>query len=223
MIDTISALGTNEFIKDGMVEIVEYCPSCKKEKGLGQYTYKKERNPVWCEECKTKERIKAFKNMIPNRYEGVSFTAKEIDEYIPTCTILYGGFGTGKTWRAYETAFQLYKKGWVSGFQHITEIGIINEIKAGFVDNSFDIRVKKFKEIDLLIVDEMGKNNDSDFNKAQIFEILNYRYDWEKKTILICNCEDKKELYDILSPAILDRFRERIVKMDGKSKRYTDV
>ncbi|MCP4354464.1 MAG: ATP-binding protein, partial [Proteobacteria bacterium] len=85
---------------------------------------------------------------------------------------------------------------------------------------TFDSRVESFKNVDLLIVDEMGKNNDSDFNKAQIFEILNHRYDWEKKTILICNCEEKKELYEILSHAILDRFREEIILMDGVSKRY---
>ena len=81
-------------------------------------------------------------------------------------------------------------------------------------------KIKQYKEIDLLILDEAGKNNDSDFNKAQLFGILNHRYDWEKKTILICNAKTKEEIRELLPTATLDRFRECVVEMNGSSKRY---
>ncbi len=173
-------------------------------------------------EQRKKEREQSFIMQIPGRYENTISTCK-IDyreEFDTKCSIYYGGFGTGKTWRAYEVAYALFKNLYVKDFKHTTEVGMMNEIKAGFTDNSFDKRMNEFKETGLLIVDEMGKNNDSDFNKAQVFEILNYRYDWEKKTILICNCEEKEELYTILSPAILDRFRENIINFGGTSRRY---
>lgn len=158
---------------------------------------------------------------VPPRF--TTYTLKECnneDLINSDCCIIYGGFGTGKTWEAYSLAKKLYCNLYIEDFKIITEVGLINNIKAGFSDNSFEKRLESIKEVDLLIVDEMGKMNDSEFNKAQMFEILNYRYDWMKKTVLICNAEKKEELYDILNPAVLDRYREMTIHLDGKSKRY---
>lgn len=166
-------------------------------------------------------RLNNYMSTVPKRY-----SVEELNEPInkslidSTCSILYGGFGTGKTWEAYSLIKNLYCNLVIKNYKIITEAGLINHLKAGFSSNSFEERMKTFKETDLLIVDEMGKSNDSDFNKAQLFEILNYRYDWMKKTVLICNCIDKSELVEILNPAITDRYRELIIKMDGNSKRY---
>lgn len=240
-------MNKNEKLKEIGVKLKNICPECGKETETNEIVLpKNEYREYYCESCIEKIQLKKekeeaeklkieiknqkireienrkdrFKQQIPIRYRDVEKTSSPISENTTNSSIFYGGFGTGKTWKAYEMAHQLYTTLKISGFKHITEIGLLNEIKGGFSNNTFESRVNTFKEVDLLIVDEMGKNSDSDFNKAQIFEILNYRYDWEKKTILICNCEEKEELYDILSPAILDRFRERIVHFDGKSRRY---
>ena len=170
---------------------------------------------------KISQRINDYATRIPIRYSGSDIKETEREDLInSTCSILYGGFGTGKTWTAYSLIKKLYCNLYINSYEIITEAGLLNHLKAGFSNNSFEDRMNKYKETDLLIVDEMGKSNDSDFNKAQLFEILNYRYDWMKKTVLICNCVDKSEITDILNPAITDRFRELIINMDGQSKRY---
>ncbi len=196
-----------------------YCESCLEEKEKEDLQEQKKKEQKKVADLRS-DRQRDFLEKLPPRYYGIMDSKKSESENNSSCTIFYGGFGTGKTWRAYKIAYDLYLSSKIDGYKHITEVGMINEIKAGFNNNTFDSRVESFKNVDLLIVDEMGKNNDSDFNKAQIFEILNHRYDWEKKTILICNCEEKKELYEILSDAILDRFREEIILMDGESRRY---
>jgi DNA replication protein DnaC len=173
---------------------------------------------------KENERIERLKKeyltkKIPPRYSNIE-EPMHSDVVNAYCSIMYGGFGTGKTWEAYSIARKLYLEGIVNNFELVTEIGLLNELKAGFNDGSFNERVSKYKNIDLLIVDEIGKSNDTDFNKSLLFEILNHRYDWLKKTILICNAKEKKELFDLMPTATIDRFRECIVFMDGKSRRY---
>jgi len=162
-----------------------------------------------------------FDSIIPPRYLSVGVKDSSNSKILNSdgC-ILFGGYGTGKTWNSYSVAKKLYIDGTIEEFKIITEIGMINELKSGFNDQTFDSKISNFKSVDLLVVDEMGKSNDTDFNKAQLFEILNHRYDWMKRTILICNAKEISELHEILSPAILDRFRECIIEMSGESKRY---
>jgi len=186
-----------------------------------------------CSECKIKndkieekarykklvdDRITNFDLQIPPRYRGKLKQPINKELLISICSIIWGGFGTGKTWEAYTVAKELIKHGEIKRFKLITEIDLLNDLKDGFDEMQY--KIKQYKEIDLLILDEAGKNNDSDFNKAQLFGILNHRYDWEKKTILICNAKTKEEIRELLPTATLDRFRECVVEMNGSSKRY---
>jgi len=195
-----------------------YCLDCVKK----QEEKAEEERIVKAEEKRLAEiEDRQIKYMIemPPRYADLNESTNE-KLINADCSIMYGGFGTGKTWEAYSLIKKLYCNLYIKSYKLITEAGLINYLKAGFNNNSFEDRINSLKETDLLVVDEMGKSNDSDFNKAQLFEILNYRYDWMKKTVLICNCLEKSELVDILNPAITDRFRECIIEMKGQSKRY---
>lgn len=157
---------------------------------------------------------------IPPRYKNLSETEyPQIQE--SNCSIIWGPFGTGKTWEAYSLCKTMYLNRSIKDFQIVTEVGLINELKAGFSDGSYNNRILDFKTIDLLVVDEVGKINSTDYNKSTLFDILNYRYDWLKKTVLICNAKEKEELFDIMPPATLDRFRECIIEIGGKSRRYS--
>ena len=164
-------------------------------------------------------RSQYFYKKIPPRYSEVRDPQNKnlIDS---VCSIIWGGFGTGKTWEAYAICKSMCLDGSVKTFEFVTEIGLLNELKGGFNDGTYNRRIDKFKNTDLLIVDEVGKSNDTEFNKSLLFEILNSRYDWMKQTILICNAETKEDLFEIMPTATLDRFRENIVHMAGKSKRY---
>lgn len=167
--------------------------------------------------------LKLFNSKIPPRFRAVGELSNPVLKE-STCSIVWGGFGTGKTWECYALCKELYLSREIHSFKVVTEVEMMNELKAGFSDGSFDKRVKSYQDIGLLIIDEVGKANDSDFNKSQIFEILNYRYNWMKKTVLICNAEKKEELFKVFStPATLDRYRETVIHMSGKSRRYAAI
>ncbi len=186
-----------------------------------------------CHECKIKndekeqklkkekainDRIAQFDSSIPPRYRGKLKSPINKELLGSTCSIVWGGFGTGKTWECYTVAKELMTKGEIKSYKLLTEIDLLNDLKDGFDEMNY--KIDRYKSMDLLILDEAGKNNDSDFNKAQLFGILNHRYDWEKKTILICNAKTKEEIRTLLPTATLDRFRECVIEMTGKSKRY---
>lgn len=170
------------------------------------------------EEEKKQDQIDYFDHSIPPRYRGKLSTPINKELLTSTCSIVWGGFGTGKTWEAYSVAKELVVNDVIKTWKLITEIDMLNNLKDGF--DSMQGKIDYYKYVDLLILDEAGKNNDSDFNKAQLFGILNHRYDWEKKTILICNAKTREEIRALLPTATLDRFRECVVEMNGNSKRY---
>jgi DNA replication protein DnaC len=136
------------------------------------------------------------------------------------CSIIFGNYGTGKTWLAYSLVKELKDANDIEDFELLTEVALISSIKAGFKDNTADKILEHYQTIDLLVVDEMGKSNDTEFTKSQLFEILNYRYNWMKRTVLICNAVDKSELSQILNPGIYDRYRGNIVEMTGATRRH---
>ena len=165
-----------------------------------------------------KRRMDNALDQIPIRFREVGPAHDQMKDAI--CSIIWGGFGTGKTWAAYALVKELLISGEIKSFRVLTEVGLINEIKAGFTDGTFNNRMKDLETVDLLVVDEIGKSNDTDFNKAQLFEILNNRYNWMRRTVLICNADTKDKVKEIIPTATLDRFREVVIEMSGKSRRY---
>lgn len=60
---------------------------------------------------------------------------------------------------------------------------------------------------DLLILDEVGVQSGSDFEKNLLFDILNERYEKRRPTILLSNLE-RKEVRTYLGERVFDRMRE---------------
>ena len=170
------------------------------------------------QKVKKEKMVKAFEDSLPTRYRGNLEKPKNISLVEAYCSILWGGFGTGKTWEAYSVIKELVLSGTVKTYDLKTEIGIMIDLKDNF--DNMSSKIKKYQNVDILVVDEIGKNNMSDFNKAMLFEILNYRYDWMKKTILICNAKVKEEIRELLPTSIIDRYRENTIEMSGQSRRY---
>ncbi len=159
---------------------------------------------------------KKFDNQLPSKYKALRPPSLKIG----ILAIFWGNIGAGKTCEALTNARESFINREVRDWYYDTEMGLITMLKAGFNDGTFNKNYEKMKKIDFLIVDEMGKVNDSEFNNSLIFDILNYRYMWEKRTILICNAKTKEDVKNILTPAIVDRFREYDHHFDGKTQRY---
>ena len=166
-----------------------------------------------CVTCKEKIRKEEERDKrllkIPPRFRAV------LDSDAPAfdAGILWGNFGTGKTWAMYAKAVQ-YKD-----FDVDTEFGILSYIKEGFKANDAEARIKEVKRLDFLGVDEFCKVPESDYNKAIIFEILNHRYEWQLPTLLSVQVSIKDQLRQIIPSALLDRYRANILEFKGRSRR----
>lgn len=168
-------------------------------------------------EDKKKSRDSMFSENVPTRYKNVKFDGDP--KLLETQrSVIYGPYGTGKTYLGYAIARELFVSGKIEKYTIVRERELYNVILEG---NMKEIREKYFSA-GLLIIDEYGKNSITDSSSSQIFNIIDYRYDWELRTILICNAIDGKELKKIVPEAIQDRFIGSTHKMEGESRRKAE-
>lgn len=130
--------------------------------------------------------------------------------------IYTGAYGTGKTFYSILTANTCYQYRRVENFFYTKTSSLLSCIKNDFnTDNreTFD----KAVNTDLLILDEFGRDNWSDFDKLTMFNIIDDRYSNMLSIIFITNMS-KNELFKNLEPSIVSRLMEDTVFVDfGKT------
>lgn len=135
--------------------------------------------------------------------------------------ILSGGVGTGKTMLATCVANSLVK---TKEVKLVKLVEMLREIKDTWREGSKKSEtelIKYYSRLDLLIIDEIGVNFDSDTEKLLIFEIMDGRYQQMKPSMLISNL-DGEGISKIMGERVIDRLREgggEIIAMDWESYR----
>lgn len=129
--------------------------------------------------------------------------------------------GSGKTRLALSLANELiYKKNVIVKFA--TSLQIINEIKATFKENEYQMTEKKLMEqlvsAEVLIIDDFGTERSTGFVQEKFYDLINGRYINSKPTIVTSNFNLKTIDYD---DRIVDRLREknRLVEFPSHSIR----
>jgi DNA replication protein DnaC len=77
-----------------------------------------------------------------------------------------------------------------------------------------DVWIRKLSEVDLLILDELGRSSDSKAARDAFFRLIDARSEYQSPTLLATNL-DKSGLIEVLGEAAYDRLRQ------GGTKRYT--
>lgn len=146
--------------------------------------------------------------------------------------IITGGVGLGKTHLAYaiinqeaeKKTFPDGSKFYFSSFVHYASIKeIIDNIKALWrtgADATDKEIVDNYKNIPLLIIDEIGVQYGSDSERIELYEIFNERYCQMLPTIAISNY-NKQQISKTLGLRITDRLfgSAKILELEGESKR----
>lgn len=135
------------------------------------------------------------------------------------CLILCGTPGTGKTHLACGLAREVILSGRTAMFTTVQKL--IRKVRASWGTKEEQETLSAFVDIDLLIIDEIGVQAGSESEKNILFDIINSRYEDERSTIIITNC-DLPGLRHYLGERIVDRFREnkgRLIQFNGKSYR----
>lgn len=119
-----------------------------------------------------------------------------------------GTAGTGKTRLACAIARHIHHRG--VAICYTTAPDLMARVKATYSqrsEESTEMVVRDLSEVDFLILDEVGRQLDTDHDKAHLFRVLNNRYEEKKPTLVVSNLS-KTEIGDCLGAAVVDRLRE---------------
>lgn len=140
----------------------------------------------------------------------------------PCNLIMVGGVGTGKTHLANSSIVELYDNG--KSCERINMIDMIRELKATWSKDNEQTEeklIKYFTNIDLLIIDEVGIQFNSDTEKLFVFDIINGRYENCLPTVIISNL-DINGVKDVIGSRCVDRLREdggKVIAFNWESHR----
>jgi primosomal protein DnaI len=131
---------------------------------------------------------------------------------------IHGLFGTGKTFILLKTAQQLSKKGNTVIFAYYPDL--VRHVKSCITDNKIEPIVNKLKNVDVLMLDDIGGENNTSFIRDEILgPILQYRMLGNKLTFMTSNANIDMlrthfmETKDNVDRLKADRIIERIVFM----------
>lgn len=138
------------------------------------------------------------------------------------CGALIGSPGTGKTHLAIGVLRHILEKGGTG--HYVTVMSMLGRIKDTFNARAAETEravIQDLTTCDMLVVDEVGRSLDSNYEIAQFFRVLDTRYQHLRPTILVSNMT-KPKLVEFLGDAAVDRLRESggaLLQFDWASQR----
>jgi DNA replication protein DnaC len=122
--------------------------------------------------------------------------------------LMLGKVGTGKTHLSVGIALQIMKNGYSAVFTSASKmLRAIKDTYRKDSDYSESDVIKKYTSCGLLIVDEVGVQRGSEYEKDMLFDVINERYESVKPTIILSNLAiDEVKLF--LGERVFDRLRE---------------
>ena len=131
---------------------------------------------------------------------------------------LYGKNGTGKTHLAFATLRHLVEKGYK--VKYILAFELFDLVKNSFSDSSYLKEIEKLEKIPYLIIDEVDKKFGTQTEFLALYKLINYRYNFNLKTMLISNAE-KEDLLEVIGLASFDRIIQdgSAINLDGENFR----
>lgn len=143
-------------------------------------------------------------------WDRVRNYASEFEVAIATgrCLVFHGPKGTGKSHLAIGLLKHIAEKGG-TGY-YTTVMDMLGRIKATYHRSAEETEtqvVEFLTSVDMLVIDEVGRQLDSNYEIAQFWRLIDLRYRNQKAMVLISNMA-KAALEEHLGDAIWDRLRE---------------
>lgn len=126
----------------------------------------------------------------------------------PGGLLFLGGVGSGKTFLAAACANALIDQG--DEVKFIVVPDFLDEIRESFQQSS-ELKegdlMQEVKNVPILILDDLGAHNYTDWSIKTLFAILNYRVNYEKPTIVTTNLE-RHQIEELLGSRVHSRLVE---------------
>ncbi len=96
--------------------------------------------------------------------------------------LLAGSVGTGKTHLLAAIAQSARRSS-----HFLTAPDLLDELRTGYNDDSYAVRFDALRMSPLLLLDDLGAESATDWAEEKLFQLLNYRYNWELPTAIATN------------------------------------
>lgn len=176
-----------------------------------------------CVDAETKERRRRFwaKRGIPERLleadertvqcgsqkeAEVKFQIIEWMKQMKGFLLLVGPVGTGKSQWA-----TIALKAMGDGL-FITHADMLSDLRSSYATHTTADVMERWKEAELFVLDEFGLSATGKDEEPMLYQVLAYRHDKRKPTIITSNC-DLDTIRGLLGPRLLDRIREDLTEI----------
>jgi len=120
--------------------------------------------------------------------------------------VLIGEYGCGKTHLAVSIAKKQLEAGNLAIFQVVPRL--LDYLRAAFsphVEQDYDERFQEICDADLLVLDDLGTQNQTAWANDKLFQLLNYRYNAHTPTVITMNTAS----WEQMEPRLYSRFQDK--------------
>lgn len=139
-----------------------------------------------------------------NAYEKCIAYSEQYKETERNCLLLVGSYGSGKTHLAGAIANKLMDKGVPVLFD--TFSGHLNKLKMEF-NGGKSVYLEQMQNVDMLILDDIGKEKITEWSQSIMFTVINYRYEHLLPIVMTSNLKNDS-LKEYLGGAVWSRLCE---------------
>jgi len=174
-----------------------------------------------CERCVLMRKVN-----IPQRYETVVGNSKYLDLINSGGICFTGSVGSGKTYELISALMAYNDVKGQYGYAQFNTFGeIMRKIRTASYNGEYEEKYDIYKRCELLVIDDFGVENKTEFSLEFVYNIINDRYN-NCLPMLISTNLTSEEITAQYSQRITSRLIEMltIIKLEGKDKRnHTNI
>jgi DNA replication protein DnaC len=135
----------------------------------------------------------------------------------PGWVVFSGGYGCGKTHLAAAIAHHRLATGSSVFFAVVPDL--LDHLRAAFAPNSempYDAMFDRIREVEMLILDDLGAENGTAWAQEKLFQLINYRYNFRIPTVFTTNNQLQSRMDERIRSRLADlSFVQHIVMKAG--------
>jgi DNA replication protein DnaC len=178
-----------------------------------------------------RSRTTGVSSVIPRRYRGVSFDRAPVTELSPNVVRpvrdfvrnideriergpglwIFGDVGTGKTSLAMIASKEAIKRGYSVAIYSVPKL--LAEIRGTYDTGSYSRLFEQLVTIDLLHLDDLGAEKQTEWVLEQLYSLVNERYEQERAMVVTSNVTEAGELEDQIGKRTISRLMEMTIQV----------